>query len=245
MILLEQLFSDEPPRTIDDVETRLGFISEEAGFSNFSYIGGTAMNVTAKGHAMWQDPPIMMMTFPMEWIKLYHLRDYARVDPVVSATLNHRLPIAWDIETFGSIGPEQREFFRNAHDFGIRRGLSIPLYGSMGDFGLMTLLFDEGPSQFKKTIRRYEHELHVAAIHLDQCVRRITMDPKSPVELTEREVEILCWTAAGKTSAETATILAISKKTVDFHLYNAMRKLDVYTKAQAVAKALLQGLIIP
>ena len=246
MILLEHFLSSEPPRTVGDVELKLVSIADEAGFDGFAYVGGKTLTTATKGHAMWREPPVMMMTLPTEWLNIYHRNDYARIDPVVGAALNQRLPISWDIETIAhSEDREQRKFMRDAHDFGVCRGLSIPLYGAMGDFGLMTFVSREDPRQVQKAIRRYKHDLHVTAIHLDQHVRRITTEPSRPVALTEREIEVLCWTAAGKTSNEIALILSISKKTVDFHLYNAMRKLDVYTKAQAVAKAMMSGLISP
>ena len=246
MILLENFLSSEPPRTVDDVELRLESIADEAGFDGFAYVGGKTLTTVTRGHALWREPPVMMMTLPSEWLSIYHEKDYARIDPVIEATLNQRLPISWDIETVAhSNDREQQRFLRDAHDFGVCRGLSIPLYGAMGDFGLMTFVSRENPSQVQKAIRRYKHDLHVTAIHLDQYIRRITTVPSRPVALTEREIEVLCWTAAGKTSSETAIILSISKKTVDFHLYNAMRKLDVYTKAQAVAKAMVSGLINP
>jgi DNA-binding response OmpR family regulator len=38
------------------------------------------------------------------------------------------------------------------------------------------------------------------------------------VDLNEREVETLTWAARGKTSAEIAQILGLSKRTVDFHI---------------------------
>src|ERR1700689_4993263 len=40
------------------------------------------------------------------------------------------------------------------------------------------------------------------------------------VQLNDREVEALTWVARGKTSVEIAQILALSKRTVDFHIDN-------------------------
>ena len=40
----------------------------------------------------------------------------------------------------------------------------------------------------------------------------------------------------GKTSLEIGKILELAERTVNFHLTNAMRKLRVHTRAQAVAK---------
>jgi DNA-binding CsgD family transcriptional regulator len=63
------------------------------------------------------------------------------------------------------------------------------------------------------------------------------------VRLTARERECLRWCAAGKTYWETAIILGISERTVDFHMQSARRKLRADSNAACVARALLLGLI--
>ncbi len=65
------------------------------------------------------------------------------------------------------------------------------------------------------------------------------------VDLSERELECLTWSARGKTSSEIAQIVATSKRNVDFHIENACRKLDVSTRIQAAVKAVAGGLIDP
>lgn len=65
------------------------------------------------------------------------------------------------------------------------------------------------------------------------------------VQLNGREVETLTWAARGKTSAEIAQILGLSKRTVDFHIDNARNKLGVTTRTQAAIKAVSGRLINP
>jgi DNA-binding response OmpR family regulator len=65
------------------------------------------------------------------------------------------------------------------------------------------------------------------------------------VGLVRREVETLTWAARGKTSAEIAQILGLSKRTVDFHIDNARNKLGVATRTQAATKAASGRLIEP
>jgi len=65
------------------------------------------------------------------------------------------------------------------------------------------------------------------------------------VKLNEREIEILTWVARGKTSAEIARSLRLSKRTVDFHIDNARIKLRAATRTEAVLKAVAGGLIKP
>lgn len=75
-------------------------------------------------------------------------------------------------------------------------------------------------------------------------VARNTVWPKG-VDLREREVETLTWAARGKTFAEIGEILGLSKRTVEFHLDNARRKLGVSTRTQALIKAAAGQLIRP
>ena len=65
------------------------------------------------------------------------------------------------------------------------------------------------------------------------------------VALNDREVECLTWSARGKTSPEIAAILGLSKRTVDFHIENACRKLNASTRTEAVVKATSGRLINP
>jgi DNA-binding CsgD family transcriptional regulator len=49
---------------------------------------------------------------------------------------------------------------------------------------------------------------------------------------------VLIWAARGKTSGEMATILGVSERTVNFHCEQAMKRLDVINRTQAVAQAI-------
>ena len=75
-------------------------------------------------------------------------------------------------------------------------------------------------------------------------VARTEVWPKL-VNLNDREVETLTWAARGKTSAEIAEILGVTKRTVDFHIDNARNKLRVSTRTEAAIKALTGRLINP
>ena len=65
------------------------------------------------------------------------------------------------------------------------------------------------------------------------------------IDLNEREVETLTWAARGKTSAEIAKILGLTKRTVDFHIDNARIKLGAANRIQAAIKAASGNLIDP
>jgi DNA-binding NarL/FixJ family response regulator len=65
------------------------------------------------------------------------------------------------------------------------------------------------------------------------------------VMLNDREIEVLTWVARGKTSAEIADLIGLSKRTVDFHLDNARMKLGAATRTEAAIKAAMGKLIEP
>jgi DNA-binding NarL/FixJ family response regulator len=66
--------------------------------------------------------------------------------------------------------------------------------------------------------------------------------PPSP-SLTEREIEVLQMIAEGLPPAEVASRLVIAPKTVSSHVQRILAKLNVHTRAQAVAVAYESGLI--
>ena len=75
-------------------------------------------------------------------------------------------------------------------------------------------------------------------------VARTGLWPKA-VGLNDREIEVLTWVARGKTSAEIAQILGLTKRTVDFHTDNARGKLGAATRTEAAIKAATGRLIEP
>src|SRR5246127_5206121 len=75
-------------------------------------------------------------------------------------------------------------------------------------------------------------------------VARTGLWPKT-VGLNDREVEVLTWVARGKTSAEIAQIVGLTKRTIDFHIDNGRHKLEAATRTEEVIKATAGRLIEP
>lgn len=63
--------------------------------------------------------------------------------------------------------------------------------------------------------------------------------------LTPREREVLHMAAHGHTSAEIAARLFISRRTVEIHRANVMRKLDLHNQTQLLRYALQRGILPP
>ena len=68
-------------------------------------------------------------------------------------------------------------------------------------------------------------------------------DEFAPVTLSPRQIECLFWVQQGKSSRDIGTILGISHRMVERHVFRACRKLGVRTRIQAVIRARALGLI--
>ena len=88
-------------------------------------------------------------------------------------------------------------------------------------------------------------DFEMLGIVIDNRLRRRDphAGPETGIHLTKREREVLTWVRRGKTSSEIAVILDVAERTVNFHCDQAMKRLDVTNRTQAVAKAITEGLI--
>lgn len=84
-------------------------------------------------------------------------------------------------------------------------------------------------------------ELAWSALHVWPMLQRAIAD--SRLTLSPRELETLRLAFEGLTARETAQRLECSERTVNYHLANAMAKLNTDNKLQAVQKACWMGLV--
>lgn len=61
--------------------------------------------------------------------------------------------------------------------------------------------------------------------------------------LTDRELTCLRWAAVGKTSWEMGVILGLTERTINFHIHNACRKLNVHGRQAAITSIFRMGLL--
>ncbi|MHC8317684.1 autoinducer binding domain-containing protein [Pseudomonas sp. LB3P31] len=69
-----------------------------------------------------------------------------------------------------------------------------------------------------------------------------TSEPTQP-HLSDREIEVLKLAAAGKTAGESAKILNVTARTINFHIQSAIAKFGVSNKISAVIAATRNGLL--
>lgn len=89
------------------------------------------------------------------------------------------------------------------------------------------------PNLARRLLNRFEHP---------QATGNVLYENKGKGKLSEREKEVLKLVASGHTSTEIGSRLVISAQTVNTHIKNIYRKLNVRTRAQAVSFATNRGL---
>ncbi|MDO5623563.1 MAG: response regulator transcription factor [Pseudomonadota bacterium] len=98
------------------------------------------------------------------------------------------------------------------------------------------------PNLARRLLRRMDGQAPGSARAAPHAPARSAPVPAGE-RLSEREREILRLVAAGYTSGEIGTRLGISTQTVNTHIKNTYRKLQVRTRAQAVNLASMRGLL--
>jgi|TARA_R100001460_G_scaffold22964_2_gene46587 LuxR family quorum sensing-dependent transcriptional regulator len=119
-------------------------------------------------------------------------------------------------------------------------GLQTPVFGPLGLEGAMSLggeKIDASPAA--------RLSMGLVATSAFLVARRLIETPQSeaPKKLSDREREVLAWTAAGWRQADIAATLGLSNRTVENHLRKARQRLGVATTAEAIRVAIRNGYI--
>jgi LuxR family quorum-sensing transcriptional regulator LasR len=197
-------------------------------------------------HAKFENA-FLVSNYSREWREKYDANKLAYVDPTVSHCLASSLPIVWEPEAFS--GPAQRALYEEACTHGIRSGVTFPIHGPGGEFGVISFASDaKADSKFQREVQAVMPSLALIRDYaFESSLRLATPAPTAEVSprLTRRELEVLKWVMAGKSSWEISRITSCSEATVNFHMANVRQKFNVNTRQQAVVKAIALGLIIP
>lgn len=184
--------------------------------------------------------------YPDEWRAIYVKSRLHSVDPVVLHSLKSTLPIAWMGRTFSN--KAHREFYKQAAGFGLRCGITYPMHGAGGEFGMISFVSSNADHDIFRGDSQSLARLAFIRDYAQESALRFSGDNAAAPQathLTPRELECVQWIAAGKSSWEISVILKCSEATINFHVLNLMRKFRVYTRQQAVVRAIRERLIVP
>jgi len=188
------------------------------------------------------NPKVLTLNnYPSAWQLRYQQAGYMAIDPSVRHGHLSRDPLVWGEKLFAST----ETFWSEAKEHGLRVGWAQSSLDGFGVGGMLTLSrSSEALTDTELHDKEIEMRWLVQAAHLS--LARL-MKPKLAVQLdtplTPREIEVLKWSADGKTAAEIGDILSISVPTVNFHIKNVIQKMKTANKTAAVVQALMSGLL--
>jgi LuxR family quorum sensing-dependent transcriptional regulator len=230
---------DEAFRAIEDFETLASaeaVISRLAGF--LRHYGFTSFLITGLPTQRERlEPHILLNNWPEDWYCRYTEANHYRWDPCVRHCFETIEPFAWNELPEALVADAApRRIMHEAAEFGLKQGLCVPLHDLFGFQSVVTMAGLE--VDLTPESRRIVHLASVYAYAAaDRTAgRKRTHAPLS--ELTDRECEVLRWTAAGKTAWDIGQILGICEFTVKDHLRNVRRKFGTATTVQSVVEAL-------
>jgi DNA-binding CsgD family transcriptional regulator len=180
-----------------------------------------------------------------EWLEEYRRNGYFSCDPTKSARIAGADFQSWTEAFERPRNVAERRYVRQAAAHGVQNGVTIgACTASPGPLSFFSFL-----GRALEKDRRHEIFLRCAAPYLHEALRRSSApDPLLPPTkdtpvLSAREIEVLNWIMTGKSNWDISRLLGVSEATVKFHVKNILLKLDVCSRAHAVAVAIGHGLI--
>lgn len=185
---------------------------------------------------------VQLNNYPTDWNIEYEQKNFSAVDPVVAHCNHSRLPVLWSEELFS----KTPWLWDALEQQGLQHGWSQSIHDEeSGHCSILSLARSHCP------ITPYElyenlgflmfigYHLHTL---IAQTLPKKAVKPSAP-HLSPREIDVLKLAAVGKTAYESARILNLSARTVNFHVQSAILKLGVNNKISAVIAATKDGFL--
>jgi LuxR family transcriptional regulator len=178
--------------------------------------------------------------YPAAWNKEYEQKQMSVIDPVVAHCNHSVLPILWNEALFAHV-PTLWEALENQ---GLQHGWSHAIHDEDRGFcSILSLARSHCPITAFELYENLGFAVfmgrHLHALIAQTLPKKAEAPPA--LHLTDREIDVLKLAADGKTAYESARILNLSPRTINFHVQSAIGKLGVNNKIAAVITAAKGG----
>lgn len=185
----------------------------------------------------------IISNYPDEWMKYYLERNFAPLDPVRAGMFSTVGPFLWgEMETTQPLTRAQMLFMNEGREAGLHHGVGVPLRGINGAIAGIgaastNAQIDLDPLTLSK-VHLLSHQFYACFLNLEKPVAY-----ESPPKLTDREREILQYTAHGLSRKQIAHKLGLSEGTVNIHHAHIREKFGTGNILVAAIRALSMYLI--
>ncbi|UPJ47894.1 autoinducer binding domain-containing protein [Bradyrhizobium sp. 200] len=178
-------------------------------FAETMAITATALDLSCFAYlALPQGPrrkPLIISTYPRNWVTHYVHSHYERLDPVIMQALKSPEPFQWGADISNRlIAPAQQEFLNETSEFGIRLVFHSTDPRRARPVAALTFAADQRRPQFENCIDMHARVLQLMAMYFHAHVRRkLTTGRRiDGIVLSPRELECLEWSSRGKSAWE-------------------------------------------
>jgi DNA-binding CsgD family transcriptional regulator len=226
-----------------DVSTENALLKELVSFSgNLGFNQACAfMTIRKAGTSKFSAKDVN--NYSDAWKGAYRDEKLLSTDPIIRHLSISNLPLVWDHKLYVKAGASELWDLTSSHGFD--SGIAISLRDHLGNGYKIGLSRDQQITTDPRELSRLVADTQLFGAFAQSAMMRI-WNPKPDADfpsLTAREIECLSWTLEGKTAWELGVILGITERTANFHLGNAIQKLDCDNKHSAVIKAMRMGMI--
>lgn len=179
------------------------------------------------------EAPYLLSNYDVRWTTRYRARRYHLRDPVTRQARRINELFAWIPEFAARFDPAAGDLFCEAETFGIRCGVTVPLYHAGRSVAAMTLVTDVKHARYLSYVRCNTFALQLLAQHSHERVCHLRQ-PDCVIEgiaFTHRELECLEWASRGKSRTDISVIPRLRYRQVVRALERAKAKLGVRTTA--------------
>ena len=220
------------------LETRLVRFAHELGF-------GIISGALVVEHAAGRVSTFHLGNTPEAFASTFASTSVGRRDPVMRRLKRLSAPFVYDQSMY--VSEQAADLWEMQALFGYKTGIAMALHLPGGKHFLMGVDRDQPLPGDDVLVTRMMADLQLLAVHAQDTAVRLLAPQAHGVQhvprLTDREIEILKWTAEGKSAWAVGQILNISEHNVKYHVKRILIKLEVSSKHLAAAKAKSLGLI--
>jgi LuxR family quorum-sensing system transcriptional regulator CciR len=206
-------------------------------FDYFALVNHIRFGHPSAGH-------VRLSNYPLDWLAVVRERDQ-RLDPVLRAAERASSGFTWDrIESMMKLTDEDRALLREARDYGMGDGFTVPNHVPGEIFGSSHFAVREGrpfPAGSVPAAQALGNFAFEAARRLlaERTIR--SEEYVVPAPLSDRQRECLLFVARGKSDSVIAQLLSIRPKTVNEHIEAAKRRYAVASRSQLLVRALFRS----
>jgi len=232
-LTLDAIRTIEEAQSVDSVTRALTGYVDFFGFKSVSI--AQLVNPATAGKKR-----LLITDWPDEYVKLRIKENTFLKDPIVRLALKTKTPFTWH-EAYERVDRAGRRILDQGREHSQQDGLLVPIHAFEATPGIVSL----GTDKLDLSSDRIRW-IDIVCVH---AFTRITdLSGPYPFEiratLSNREIDVIQYAAAGKTNWEIGKILSLSEYTVAEYLKGAAKKLNTNGRVHTVAVAIGRNLIL-